>query len=352
MAPRRATAAEPAPAPEADGIAGWPHPRATPAVLGHDAALGTLLAAAGQGGGHHAWLIAGPRGTGKATLAYAYARRALAGPDAPPDAAAATAQHIATQAHPGLFVLRRAADGTTGRLRQSILIDDVRRARHFLQTTAADGRRIVLIDRADELNLNAANALLKSLEEPPPRTTLLLLSEMPGRLLPTLRSRCLRLDLAPLGLAAWTAGLAAACDASGRALPDAARLERLFTVTQGSIGAACVLFDGPGVAIADRIAEAFRRLPAADPLAAHDILALIPARDAAAMHAFAFGVLLDAVAARARAALPRAPDEVARWAALWEKLGDQQAEAERLNLDRAALLVAALAAIAAAAGAV
>jgi len=199
-------------APSPDQIEGAPHPRDTAALIGQDPAQAAFLDAFNVGKLHHAWLLTGPRGVGKATLAWKIARFLLATPDSTGgmfDDPAPTALDVAPQ-HPvarriasggegGLKSVTRSVNPDTKRLRKQIVVDDIRALNGFFQMSAADGgRRVVIIDDADEMNVNAANALLKMLEEPPERATLLLISHQPSALLPTIRSRCRTLRLAPL----------------------------------------------------------------------------------------------------------------------------------------------------------
>ena len=200
--------------PEADRIAGVPHPRDTDLLIGQEAAEQEFLTAFGSGRLHSAWMLTGPRGVGKATLAWRIARFLLADPGpaeeglfgAPPppttldlDPEHPDARLVAAGAHPRLFVVRRQWDEKAKRLQTEITAEGIRKLKGFFQMSATDGgRRVVIIDSADEMNVTAANALLKELEEPPARTTLLLVTHQPSRLLPTIRSRCRVLRLRPL----------------------------------------------------------------------------------------------------------------------------------------------------------
>jgi len=198
---------------------GAPHPCATPVLFGQAAAEAAFLQAYGSGRMHHAWLLSGPMGVGKATLAWRIARFLLAGDTGgmfgPPDTLDVpednpTVRRLRAGADGGLLVVRRGPDDK-GNLRRDITVDVMRRLHGFFGLSAADGgQRVVIVDAADEMNTNAANALLKALEEPPANATLLLVSHQPSRLLPTIRSRCRDLRLSALGPDDFAAALAQA----------------------------------------------------------------------------------------------------------------------------------------------
>ena len=177
------------------------------------------------------------------------------------------ARQVAAQAHPGLLVLKRAINPKTGKLMTVLSVDEIRRLADFFgMTSGAGGWRVAIVDTADDMNDNAANALLKMLEEPPADAMLLLLSNTPGRLLPTIRSRCQRLDLRPLDDATMEKALA-------QHLPDMTAAERaaLARLAGGSIGAALTLATGEGGGAgagsrpADRPGARSRPAGAADP---------------------------------------------------------------------------------------
>ncbi|MGC2640233.1 MAG: DNA polymerase III subunit delta', partial [Pseudolabrys sp.] len=185
-------------------------PRETTALFGHGDAERGLLDAYKSGRIPHAWLIGGPPGIGKATLAFRLARFVLAHPDPltsevqkatslAVDPAHPVARRIAAQAQGDLLVLERSINEQTGKLYTVIRVDDVRRTVSFFGSTAGEGGwRIAIVDAIDDLQREGANAILKVLEEPPQRSLLLLISHAPGRELPTIRSRCRRLLLRPL----------------------------------------------------------------------------------------------------------------------------------------------------------
>ena len=362
MARQRTVEAEIEAPPEADRLEGWPHPRETLQVRGHAGAEAVIAEAIGSDRLHHAWLMTGEQGIGKATFAYRAARFLLAQEhDKLPSSVRSldteegsrTARQVANRSHPGLLTIKRGWDTAGKKSRQSIAIDDIRQLRHFLQRTAVTPWRVVIVDSADDLNLNSANALLKSLEEPPARTVFFLISSSPGRLLPTIRSRCRTIRFEPLPDTALREAVLAACRTVEREAPDDAQLATLLSVARGSPRRVLQFLDGGGLALYDAIVTLLESLPRLDRAALHKLIALTAQRDGIA-YAVAFDLLEETIAAilRARAAglavdqeFPRlrhfstliAPDSLADWAELWETIRDARGEAERLNLDKAAL---------------
>ena len=209
---------------DADRLEGVAHPRETEDLIGQAAALEAFDAARASGRMHHAWLLTGPRGVGKATTAYAIARRILSGGS--PEDDARNAAQIRAGAHPRLLEIRRSWNAKTNKFRSDILVDDVRRLTRFFGLSAADGGwRVALVDPADDLNIQAANALLKALEEPPALALFLVTSHAPGRLPATIRSRCRRLTFEPLTETDAVAAIQRAAPDAGA--DDAAALAQL-----------------------------------------------------------------------------------------------------------------------------
>jgi DNA polymerase-3 subunit delta' len=331
----------PPPAEEPDRIAGFAHPRETHALWGQEAALTRAAAAIRAGRPPGAWLISGPPGIGKATLAYRIVRYLLAYgatgagagdlsvPPRNPDA-----QLVAAQSHPGLLVLKRGLN-RAGKLMTVLGVDEIRKLSDFFgMTSGAGGWRVAIVDTADEMNDNAANALLKMLEEPPARAMLLLLSDAPGRLLPTIRSRCQLLALRPLDAVAMAPAL-------DHFLPDMAKEERaaLARLADGSIGAALTLAAGEGAMLA---AEADRLI---DQAQAPDLLALLALGEKLSRGdgLSRFGEFLAAsLSARIRAKATAGAPALDRWAALQARVEQGFARAARLHLEpRQTLLSAA-----------
>lgn len=343
------------------------HPRRTTDLLGHAAAEANLLDAYRSGRLPHAWLISGPKGIGKATLAFRFARFLLAeggqadepaaglfGPGDAPQANLDMApdnpvfRRVAAEGHADLLTVERSVNERTGKLRGEISVEDVRKLPGFFSLTAAEGGyRVAIVDSADEMNRHAANALLKILEEPPARAVLLIIANAPGGLLPTIRSRCRRLTLRPLDDAT-------VAEVLRRRLPETepAELATLAKLAEGSPGRAISLARLGGVAV-------YRDLI--------DLLKPLPELDFAALHAFgdklgrrenqpAFQAMIDLLSwwltrlvRFAAAASP--PPEIAggegalaqrlsqgrgldRWLEVWEKVCRLVERADSINLDR------------------
>jgi DNA polymerase-3 subunit delta' len=334
-----------------DQIPGWPLPEERGNWLGDTEAERTLLDAYRSGRMHHAWLIVGPRGIGKATLAYRFARFVLAhaDPNAPEvrratdlalDPEHTAFRKVAARAHPNLLVLQRAYNDERKRFFTELTVDEIRRTVSFFGTTSGeDGWRIAIVDPADDMNASAANALLKILEEPPSRSLFLIVSHAPGRLVPTIRSRCRRLNLRPL--LPETIGTALRDNAGDL---DEEEIATASALAEGSLRKAINLTTEDGLTVYRDLSGLLAGLPALDTEALHSFADRVAGRG----NDEAYEGFLDALsawfdrrvrgesepdpAARLAPAVATAPLET--WPELWENLRHSSELADELNLDR------------------
>jgi DNA polymerase-3 subunit delta' len=311
-----------------------PGPRQTMTLTGHDAAVAKAARAIRSGRTPQGWLITGPPGVGKATLAFRIARYLLrygATSDGPEDLSLAAndpvAQQISTGGYPGLLILQRAVNEKTGKLMTVLGVDEIRKlAGFFGMTSGAGGWRVAIVDTADDMNDAAANALLKALEEPPARAMLMLLSNAPGRLLPTIRSRCQRLDLRPLSESDLLKELRTR-------LPDMDESARgtLAKLSGGSIGAALTLASDDGLALATEAEQLIDRAASPDIAAA---IALADKISRITDGTDRFGAfLVEALTNRIRARAMEGGANLHRWTALLENLTRSFVRTDALHLD-------------------
>ena len=339
------------------------HPRHTATLLGQGAAEAELMRAWGSGRMPHAWLLAGPRGIGKATLAYRFARTVLAhresaGPSlfgAAPSAPAGPIgpehpvfRRVAAQAHPDLCVVTTTVNQKTGKMREEIVVEDARAAINFFAHTSAEGGwRVAIIDAADELNEESANALLKVIEEPPERGLVLLVTHRPGFVLPTIRSRTRLVRMKPLD----AGDIARVVSEQWPELP-APDVHVLLNMAEGSPGRAIQLAEADGVGFYREFQTFLHSLPNPDVALMHALADRVGKREVGR----GFRVLATLPewwmvrAIRSHAGRPPAlevlPGEIEgfsrvlgrrtleHWVAVWEKVSLFLAQGIALNLDR------------------
>ena len=324
-----------------------PHPRETSLLFGHREAEAALLTAYRSGRIPHAWLIGGPQGIGKATLAYRMARFVLAhgqplatavqiAEDLFIDPDDAVARQVAAGSHGGLLTLERTANDR-GVMRTVITVDETRETIAFFgSTAAAEGWRVCVVDTVDELNPNAANALLKILEEPPQRSLFLLVSHAPARVLATIQSRCRKLRLRSLTTDEVIAAAAAAADIP----PTDLALREAAEASEGSVSRALTLLGGDALKLQQRTAALLARLPEVDPRELHTLGESLGTSDRVALAAFVDGIdrwiaeRLHADEANANQNLPR----LARLSEVWEKIVRAARDTETYNLERKPLV--------------
>tara|TARA_A100001037_G_scaffold306512_1_gene352250 strand:+ start:6012 stop:7097 length:1086 start_codon:yes stop_codon:yes gene_type:complete len=338
-------------------------PRETSVLLGHEAAEAELLSAWSQGRFAHSLLISGPRGVGKATLAYRIARFVLSGDGAgnlfgTPDSLAVpdddpVFRRVASNSHADLKIVERSFDPKRERRREEIVVGDVRELVTFFSMTAAEGDwRVAIVDAADEMNRNAANALLKTLEEPPAHGLVILVAHVPGRVPATLRSRCRRLTLQPL-----------APDLVGQIIagqrPDITEDQResLARLAEGSPGRALALADSNGLALYEELFNLIAGLPTVDMLAVHRlgdrlnrkeegdtfnlIAYVLPHWLERMIQGSTVGSFPPPIVSGETEVMTRLAQTASleRWCEVWEKVRDLFSATNAVNLDRKQILL-------------
>jgi DNA polymerase-3 subunit delta' len=327
--------------PEPDRLDNAPHPRETAGFVGHEAAERAFLDSYSAGRMPHAWIIGGPEGVGKATLAWRVARFLFANPDPQRaevqraqtldvDPASPAARQIAALSSSDIALLRRQWNDKVKKLYTEIRVDEVRAAMRIFQHAAGGGGwRIAIIDSADELNRNAANALLKIIEEPPPRSLFLLIAHRPGRVLPTIRSRCRLLTLEPLS----DEDVMRAIEMTGGSYHKR-EIEAAAGRAGGSVKDALRLLEGESGQFDAKVQDLLARLPQLDWKDVHAIGDAVAGRDNEAAYeslmSNVFSFLERSVCDRAA----RGPARLQPYADAWEKILDAARETEVLNLDK------------------
>jgi DNA polymerase-3 subunit delta' len=363
MAARSSVASVAEAAPEADRFESAPHPRDSHVLFGHAEAERDLLDAYRAGRLPQAFIVGGLAGIGKATFAWRLARFLLANPDPASAAAEAAtdffvpgdhpaARQISALAHTDLFLLRRAWNEKTKKHFSEIRVEDVRRAAHMFQQAAGrGGYRICILDCAEDLNLSSANALLKLIEEPPPRSIFLIVAHKPGRVLATIRSRCRKLALNPLD-PADVVQIVASLGPPWSAV-DAADLDAAIARAQGSMHDVLRLLDGRGVAFDAQLRGMLEGLPEVDWRKVHALADQVALRDNGNDYDAMLGSVFHWLDRKVRRGTEIGRCDPARrlapYAEVWEKVTEAARETEALNLDKRPLVLSIFADLAAAA---
>ena len=326
-----------------------PDPRHNPELLAHDQAERILLDAWNSGRMPHAWLIGGVPGIGKATLAFRFARFLLSqGEEAgglfgdPPPATSLRIgpEHpvftrVASGGHADLLTIERPFDDKKGRLKMDIPVDQVRRIAPFLRLTAAEGGwRVVVLDGAERLNMNGQNAILKILEEPPARSLFLIVNHMPGRLLPTIRSRCRVLRLGELQASEIASRLR-------RDVPDASddEIAQASAQAMGSMRTGFQNLIGGGGEVNAQVQRLFA-LTTPDWAGIQALADAVSAKGREASYGLMVRELFQALAAESEKALAGGDLRAAeRLAAFWQSEDARWREGEAYNLDRKQMLL-------------
>jgi DNA polymerase-3 subunit delta' len=326
---------------EPDGFEGAPHPREQFAFFGHREGEEAFLEGLQSGRLHHAWLIGGAQGIGKATLAYRVARavldpqktsdRSLASLDVPVESN--VARQVAALSHPNLAVLRRSPPTDKKAASTTIPVDAVRRALNMFGSTAANGGyRVCIVDSAEDLTISSANALLKVIEEPPPRSLFLIVSHAPQRVLPTIRSRCRRLLLRPLEDQEIRAAIGS-LGSPWSGIPGNV-VDQALRYGEGSVRRTLELLDADKVAFIDQVTKLLDGLPRTD---TKQVLALAEAlarRDADDSYELALETVQRWVSERLHDRAGLGASRLAPLVEVCEKIGRSAREIDVFNLDR------------------
>jgi DNA polymerase-3 subunit delta' len=326
---------------EPDRFEGVPHPRAQFALFGHKEGEAAFLEGLHSGRLHHAWLIGGPQGIGKATLAYRVARAVLdsgrangsasSNLDTAPESN--VARQVAALSHPNLAVLRRAPATDKKTASATISVDAVRRALGTFATTAADGGyRVCIVDSAEDLTTASANALLKVVEEPPPRSLFLIVSHAPQRVLPTIRSRCRRLLLRPLDDSAIRSAIASLGSPWAEMPSDV--VDQALRLGEGSVRRTLELLDTEKVAFIGQVTRLLDQLPRSETRQVLSLAEALARKDADGEYELMLETVQRWVSSQLHARAGVGPQRLAPLVEVCEKIGRSAREIDVFNLDR------------------
>lgn len=316
------------------------------ALIGHKKQERILLEAYRAGRLHHAWIFSGPLGVGKATLAFRFARFVQAYPD--PLARALKGREslqtpFSSAFSPDIFHITCPWDEKTKCFKQEIPIASLRILFDHLQKTAhgtGGGWRFCIIDQAHEMNMNAANALLKILEEPPERVVFILVTCRAQRLFPTLRSRCVQLSFFPLSSSEILEAIALL--RPGFSVSEKER-EQLISFSEGSLQRACLFFQEGVSAVVALFQKILEKDTVLSECRVHLLVERLNALTLTGVHAWDLfkDLLLDYLTRSLRRSVAQgeANRMLLRWANAWEKISDLLAKTESFNLERTQLVL-------------
>ncbi len=332
--------------PEPDRFEGAPHPREQTAFFGHAEAEAAFIEGLRSGRLHHAWLLGGPAGIGKATLAYRVARFVFAhGGAAPPgtaslqvEASHPAARQLAASAHPDLAVVRRGLRKDGKGYSAEIGVDHVRRALDLFSSTAGrGGYRVCIVDAADDLNASSSNALLKVIEEPPPRSVFLIVCHAPQRLLPTIRSRCRKLLLRPLADGDVRAAIGTLGTEFANTPPEV--LDQAIRLGEGSVQRSLEMLDEGKIALVAEVTRALEGLPNVETKRVLALAESLARREAGENYELALDTVQRWVSERLHRSASQGPARLAPLVEVCDKVARSAREIDAYNLDRRPLVL-------------
>jgi len=329
----------------ADKIDGIPHPAETLELVGHEETVQQILLQYASGRMHHALLLTGPRGIGKATMAMRIASHVFRYPQAAnaPSSLDVAQENdpvdgkISARSHPNLLHMTRPWDDKTKKFKTQLTVDVIRRTVPFFGTSRGEaGWRIAIVDAADDMNASAANALLKILEEPPENTLFFVLSHSPAKVLPTIRSRCQQVSMKPLAEKQVLSVLEGFGALEGLNDEDKQLLARL---AKGSVRTGLLLASENGLEIYKSFISACQRLNNPDWAQIQAMAEKVTARGKEDGFRLLLEFANEYMEARATGRIGRQNDindvsVLARWAQVWEKTQNSTRIADGYNLDK------------------
>ncbi|WP_297323606.1 DNA polymerase III subunit delta' [uncultured Bartonella sp.] len=318
-----------------DDIDGVIRPSQNTMLFGHNPIVEALWRMRKERHLHHALLFEGPRGIGKATLAFQFAWNIIAAPDGEfvtPSAASPAWRQIAQGSHPSIIHLSRRFDAKTERFGTVITVDDIREINRFLSQTSYDGGwRVVIVDTADDMNRAAANGILKTLEEPPEKTVFILISNSSGRLLPTIRSRCQLVKFRPLDYSNMEKALK---HVLARQFPTHAELDSIIAESEGSVRKAALLICYGGMEII-RVQREILGQPIFDAVKAQTLAQALSGRESVIQFQQFCENLLNIISARAKQFASTGNSVLSnRYATIWKNVENEILQTESFNLDK------------------